>query len=167
MTSASYYVRLFRLLPLLLVAACAGQPARDAQVPDFAKVPYAPFSRSAAIAVATREWRLFGSPVDDLPPAEKTPAPEKPERLQGLWQRVGEYWWTGMPNGTPEQKWTGEHDAQGRIFPADEDGRYAWSAAFIAYVMRIAGAGTSQPPATGAMRCRRKTRRCTRSRRAI
>ncbi len=132
------------LLPFLL-AACAGTPARDAQVPDFARKSYAPFSRSAAIAVAEREWRLFGSPVDDVPPGEKTPELQKPERMQGLWQRVGEYWWLGMPNGVAEQAWTGEHDAQGRIFPASEDGRYAWSAAFISYVMRIAGAGTAFP----------------------
>jgi hypothetical protein len=112
-------------------------------VPAFAKVPYAPFSRSAAIAIATREWMLFGQPVGDEPPAE--PPPEKPERVQGLWQRVGEYWWLGMNDGAPEQRWTGKHDAAGRVFPPSVDGDYAWSAAFVSYVMRIAGAGPLFP----------------------
>ena len=30
-------------------------------------------------------------------------------------------------------------------FPASEDGTYAWSAAFVSYVMRIAGAGARFP----------------------
>jgi hypothetical protein len=50
-----------------------------------------------------------------------------------------------MYPGTPEASWTGEHDADGNVFPADHDGHYAWSAAFISYVMRIAGAGGRFP----------------------
>ncbi len=144
-----------RILPCLLlcVSACASHPVLpDAQVPAFARAPYEPFSRSAAIAVALREWRLFGGPVNDDPPGyssggyvEDAPAPEKPERVQGLWQRVGEYWWLGLPDGAPEQRWTGKHDARGQVFPPEDDGRYAWSAAFISYVMRIAGAGPLFP----------------------
>ena len=133
-------------LPVLLLAACAHAPPPDAQVPPFAQAAslYAPFSRSAAIQVALREWRLFGEPVNDV---EDVSQPEggKPERAQGLWQRVGEYWWLGLPGGAPEGRWTGEHDASGRIFPANQDGNYAWSAAFISYVMRIAGAGSHFP----------------------
>jgi hypothetical protein len=34
----------------------------------------------------------------------------KPERLPGLWQRVGEYWWLGLDAGDPAQRWTGKHD---------------------------------------------------------
>ena len=41
--------------------------------------------------------------------------------------------------------WTGKHDANGVVFPASEDGTYAWSAAFVSYVMRIAGAGARFP----------------------
>ncbi len=135
---------------VLLLSACAARQTMDAQVPDFAKRPYEPFSRSAAIAVAEREWRVFGSPIDDGSPGaegeiEDGQGWEKPERAQGLWQRVGEYWWLGMPSGSAEQRWTGEHDATGRVFAAEDDGRYAWSAAFISYVMRIAGAGTRFP----------------------
>ena len=42
-------------------------------------------------------------------------------------------------------RWTGKHDAHGAVFPAEQDGDYAWSAAFISYVMRIAGAGPRFP----------------------
>jgi hypothetical protein len=131
---------------LSFLSACAARPAADAQVPTFAKQPYEPFSQSAAIAIAQREWRLFGSPVDDDMPGNRlTVDVDKPERDPGLWQRVGEYWWLGMPNGVPEQRWTGKHDAQGNEFAAEDDGQYAWSAAFVSYVMRIAGAGEKFP----------------------
>ena len=66
------------------------QPPSDARVPPFARVPYEPFSRTSVVAIALREWRLFGEPVDDDPPGTRPrPAPEdKPEREPGLWQRV-------------------------------------------------------------------------------
>ncbi len=149
--------------PLLLglLAACAGPAAKGPPTtgaapvipppavrdPPFAVVPYEPISREAVVAIASREWRLFGQLVDDDPPGTRPPPlPEdKPERQEGLWQRVGEYWWIGMDDGTPEAAWTGKHDATGQIFAADRDGFYAWSAAFISYVMRIAGAGTRFP----------------------
>jgi hypothetical protein len=142
------------VLPLLLlifltISGCAvpkPQPS-DAFVPPFARVPYEQFSRGSVVAIALREWRLFGQPVDDDPPGTRPPpAPEdKPEREPGLWQRVGEYWWLGMDAGSPESGWTGKHDGQGQVFPADQDGEFAWSAAFISYVMRIAGAGPHFP----------------------
>ena len=129
-----------------LLAGCATLP-KPSHAPPFATVPYDPFSRAAAIAIATREWRLFGSPVDDDPPGTRPEPPpdQKPERMEGLWQRVGEYWFTGMDPGSVEQAWTGKHNATGAEFPADKDGDYAWSAAFISYVMRIAAAGDSFP----------------------
>jgi len=130
---------------LALLSACAAQPP-DAHVPPFARVPYQAFSRDAVVAIALREWRLFGSPVDDTPGSYKPATPEdKPERQQGLWQRVGEYWWLAMNAGDPDAGWTGKHDANGSVFPANQDARYAWSAAFISYVMRIAGAGSRFP----------------------
>jgi hypothetical protein len=140
--------RLFALFGLMLatvLAACAperappasaGLPPDDAQIPPFARVPYQPFSREAAVQIALREWRAFGSPTV----FPNTPLPFDNERAEGLWQRVGEYWWLGLPLGFPEQGYTGMHDAAGRVFPADQDGEYAWSAAFIDYVMRMAGA---------------------------
>ncbi len=152
----------------LLLGACAATPARlktkgitpitqgrvahgpyvaDDHVPPFALVPWEPFSRQAAVAIAEREWRLFGQPIDDDPPGTRPPPPPdlKPERAPGLWQRVGEYWWIGQDPGEREVSWTGKHDENGHVFDAGIDGDYAWSAAFISYVMRIAGAGADFP----------------------
>jgi hypothetical protein len=129
---------------LLLLAGCA----RDAAVPPFAARPYAPFSRQETIAIALREWRLFGQIVADAPPTSPLGSPlggTKPERAPGLWQRVGEYWWIGQNPGVAARRWTGRNDASGQEFPATADARYAWSAAFISYVMRIAGAGDGFP----------------------
>jgi hypothetical protein len=113
----------------------------DAHVPPYARDPYEPFSRSAAIAIARREWRAFGQEIA-YPDA---PLPDE-EREQGLWQRVGDYWWIGLDRRFAEQqRWTGMHDAQGHVFPAEDDGNFAWSAAFISYVMRVSGAGAKFP----------------------
>jgi len=136
------------LLALAALAACAApQPPPSAKVPPFARVPYQAISRQTVVAIALREWRLFGSPIDDNPPGTYRPATpqDKPERQEGLWQRVGEYWWLAMNDGAREAAWTGEHDASGQVFPADEDGNYAWSAAFVSYVMRIAPPGRISP----------------------
>ncbi|MGA8551077.1 MAG: DUF2272 domain-containing protein, partial [Stellaceae bacterium] len=73
------------------------------------------------------------------------PLPEDEERENGLWQRVGLYWWLGLDPSWRQSGWTGKHDENGREFSADIDGDYAWSAAFISYVMRLAGAGSSFP----------------------
>jgi hypothetical protein len=127
------------------LAACAVPP--DAHVPPFARVPYQPISRRSVVAIALREWRLWGGRVDDAPPGSAPPqAPDQmPERMPGLWQRVGEYWWLGMDAGSRQSRWTGKHTAAGQVFPAAVNGRYAWSAAFVSYVMRIAGAGSRFP----------------------
>jgi hypothetical protein len=127
-----------------LLAACAASPRR---VPPFAAKPYEPFVRANAVAIATREWRLFGSLIDEasLEGWEAGSPLEKPERLPGIWQRVGEYWWLGQNPDEAASAWTGKHDAGGAVFPFTDDERYAWSAAFISYVMRIAGAGDRFP----------------------
>ena len=130
------------LLCLVVLSACA--PANHA--PPFANGGYAPFSRRAAVAVALREWRLWGGHVDDDDGAGYVQrAATMPERQQGLWQRVGEYWWEGMNSAEPDARWTGKHDGNGKLFPVAVNGDYAWSAAFISYVMRIAGAGPDFP----------------------
>ena len=70
---------------LALLSACAApRPPPDVHVPPFARIPYQPFSRDAVVAIALREWRLFGSPVDDDPPGSYRPATpdDKPERQQ-------------------------------------------------------------------------------------
>jgi len=134
----------------LLMAACAApttEPAGptglsgDSHVPPFARWPYQPFSREAAIQIAYREWRAFGQPVV----FPRTELPYDNERAEGLWQRVGEYWWLGLPTGAREQGFTGLHDQNGRVFAAQEDANFAWSAAFVDYVMRMAGAGRRFP----------------------
>jgi hypothetical protein len=136
-------MRWLPILPLFLLSACMGSPMQDAHVPPFAKVPYEPFSREAVVAIALREWRLFGQNVSD--PAGEATRVVKPEREEGLWQRVGEYWWLGLNAGAAESGWTGKHDGHGAVFAPEDDGDYAWSAAFISYVMRIAGAGPRFP----------------------
>jgi hypothetical protein len=130
-------------LPLLFLSACLGGTMPDAHVPPFARVPFQSFSRQAVVAVALREWRLFGQNTAS-PDAEATRV-IKPEREEGIWQRVGEYWWLGLNAGSTESGWTGKHDGYGAAFPPQDDGDYAWSAAFISYVLRIAGAGQRFP----------------------
>jgi hypothetical protein len=119
----------------LVLGGCAANVA-----PDFAAKPYVPFNREDAVAIALREWRLFGSNTD-----QQGQSAHKPERAPGLWERVGEYWWLGLGGAGREARWTGKHDEDGRVFAASDDESYAWSAAFISYVMRIAGAGSRFP----------------------
>lgn len=148
----------------LLLAGCANKPREggegptdggpltisDAHLPPFARLRYEQLARENVVAIAMREWRLFGQPIDDDPPDTRPePLPnEKPERLPGLWQRVGEYWWFALEPSNPHASWTGKHDEYGRVFPARRDGDFAWSAAFISYVMRVAGAGSGFPYAS-------------------
>ncbi len=127
---------------MLYYPACA----EGTHAPPFANGGYAPFSRSAAVAVALREWRLWGERLADHDGAGYVLRDATmPERQQGLWQRVGEYWWEGMNAGEPDARWTGKHDDNGKLFSVAVNGDYAWSAAFISYVMRIAGAGPDFP----------------------
>jgi hypothetical protein len=132
----------------LQLAACAAPPVvatppiqDDIHVPPYARRPYQPFARNAAVQIALREWRAFGSPVVS---AGET-LPYDAERADGLWQRVGDYWWLGLPMGATLHDVTGKHDQTGQVFAADQDRAYAWSAVFIDYVMRMAGAGPRFP----------------------
>ena len=142
------------ILAALILAGCAAAPPprprpitptglapTTAHIPPFARWPYAPFSREAAVQIALGEWRAFRQPVS-YPHVEP---PEDDEREEGFWQRVGLYWWIGLDPSWPQASWTGIHDQNGQVFPADDDSNFAWSAAFIAYVMRLAGAGSSFP----------------------
>jgi hypothetical protein len=138
------------LILALLLAACAEPTAgpagvrgfgADVHIPLYARVPYQPFSREAAIQIAYREWRAFGQVVV----FPHTELPFDAERSEGLWQRVGDYWWLGLPMGERDQGFTGMHDQNGRQFAAREDENFAWSAAFVDYVMRMAGAGRRFP----------------------
>lgn len=148
--------RLATISAMLLLVGCAAAPGEqagapggripattslNAHIPPFARWPYQPFSREAAVQLALGEWRAFKQPI--VYPNQELPEDE--EREEGLWQRVGLYWWLGLDPSWREQGWTGIHDENGRIFPDTRDGFYAWSAAFISYVMRLAGAGPSFP----------------------
>lgn len=134
--------------PVVQTRQGPGPSGVDDHVPDFAQRGFEPFSRQDAVAIALGEWRLFGMPVDDDDP-ETRPEPEttvlKPEQRPGLWERIGEYWWIGQDPYEREASWTGKHDADGTAFDFHHDGHYAWSAAFISYVMRVAGAGPRFP----------------------
>lgn len=136
------------VLALLFLSACAGAPSapaipRDIQIPPYAKKPYQPFSREAAVQIALREWRAFGQKTILSP--DQPDSADSEERDEGLWQRVGDYWWQGLDYGEPDGRWTGKHDQNGIEFPRSVDGQFAWSAAFIDYVMRMAGAGSRFP----------------------
>jgi len=129
-------------ITIVILAGLLGGCAVPQVVPDFATKPYVAFNRADAVAIALREWRLFGS-LADAAPSSGNPRSTRPklERMPGLWERVGEYWWLGLGGRGREARWTGKHDESGRVFPAADDELYAWSAAFIDYVMRVAGAG--------------------------
>ncbi len=134
--------------PVTQTRAGPGPYGIDDHVPDFAQRNYEPFARDDAVAIALDEWRLFGMPVDDDAP-DSRPEPSttllKPERRPGLWERIGEYWWIGQDPDERETSWTGKHNAEGGVFDFNIDGHYAWSAAFISYVLREAGAGARFP----------------------
>ncbi len=141
------------LLLLVLLGGCSApsppptiaagfQPGADANIPDYAKRPDEPFSRTNAIAIAEREWRAFGSPVDDAPPGPDAPVETRLDRQPGLWQRVGDYWWFSQDATSRQSAWTGRYNEFGTAYGGEPP---AWSAAFISYIMRSAGAGDRFP----------------------
>ncbi len=132
------------LLAAAVLAGCAErEPPENPRVPPFVAQSWVPLRREAVAAIALREWRLFGSLVDDDPPGSHPQAAAKPERAEGLWQRVGEYWWEAMPLDDADAGATGIHDPQGHVVA--DDTNTPWSAAFVSYVFRIAGAGGAFP----------------------
>ena len=143
------------LLAPLLLTACATHPpqpitrpaqpgltAFDPHLAPYIRDPPEPFSRANAIAVAQREWRAFGSIVDDAPPGANIPKDLRPDQQPGLWQRVADYWWVGQDYGAPEGGWNSRYTESGTPYAGTAP---AWSAAFISYVMRVAGAGSRFP----------------------
>ena len=122
--------------------------AQSGHSPPFARMPYEQFSRTEAMAIAKQEWRLFGQLVYDDPPrtGSDPESNDNPNRPPGVWERIGEYWWLGQDASRRESTWTGMHDESrpGNRRTGVTD-YYAWSAAFISYVMRTAGAGARFP----------------------
>ncbi len=137
------------LLLLLLLAGCAAPipaqitPTRtfaaDEQLPPYVRRPFEPFSRANVVGIAQREWRAFGSLVDDAPPGQDPPRDQRPDKQPGLWQRVADYWWSSQDAGAKEGEWSSLYNESGTPYAGNAP---AWSAAFISYVMRTAGAGT-------------------------
>jgi hypothetical protein len=80
--------------------------------------------------------------VDDSPPGPDMPVSLRPDRQAGLWQRVGDYWWMGQNALSSSSDWTGKYGDFGTPYPGEPA---AWSAAFISYLMRMAGAGDRFP----------------------
>ena len=156
-------VRTFCILTLLLGACTPNPPQRVEQAsarqtraqfvaqsghsPPFARMSYEPFSHAEAVAIAEHEWRLFGQRVDDDPPrTDSNPEhADNPERAPGFWERIAETGGSARTLIAAESAWTGMHDETGRQIDERRDDYYAWSAAFISYVMRTAGAGPRFP----------------------
>ena len=139
------------LVCLALLAGCAPQrqaapapappPAADAHLPPYARLGFEAFSRMTVVAIAEREWRAFGSVVDDDPPTAAPRGP-RPDQQPGLWQRVADYWWSSQDFGAPAGAWSSRYDEAGSPYQTQAP---AWSAAFVSYVMRAAGAGQGFP----------------------
>lgn len=136
-----------RALLLLLLAGCTVskpppvvQPsiAPDEHLPPYVRRQFEPFSRANAIGIARREWRAFGSLINDAPPGLDPSGEYRPDKQPGLWQRVADYWWSSQDAGTNEAQWSSLYNESGSLYSASPP---AWSAAFIGYVMRTAGAG--------------------------
>ena len=116
--------------------------APDDNIPEYARYGFEPFGRSNVVAVAEREWRAFGSVVDDSPPDTPLPVLDRPDRQAGLWQRVGDYWFGGLEYGAKENGWTSKYNQNGTPYNGEPP---AWSAVFVSYVMRVSGAGARFP----------------------
>lgn len=114
----------------------------DQQLPPYARLQFEPLSAANTVAIAEREWRGFGSVVDDAPPGPDMPASQRPDKQAGLWQRVADYWWFSQDSGSREGNWGSRYNENGTPISGTPP---AWSAAFISYVMRAAGAGPGFP----------------------
>jgi hypothetical protein len=86
--------------------------------------------RGRVVERALAEWRVFDRPI--LQDGELLRSGRK-EGDPGQWQRVLTYWRQGLQNSSVQDR----ADVTSRDHP--------WSAAFIAYVMRQAGAGDQFP----------------------
>ena len=110
-------------------------------------------ARMAAVRLAGRRRRSGTA-------ARSSTAVEKPERQPGCGSGSANTGGSARIQAIRELDWTGKHDGNGaESSTSSQDGIYAWSAIFISYVMRIAGAGrrfpySRQPFATISMQAR-------------
>ena len=86
---------------------------------------------SSLLEVCEAEWQFFGRSVRNLDGSSKVGLREYDD---GAWQRIGDYW---REIGGAYKNLTGK------------DRGYAWSAAFISWCMRQAGAGAAFPYSAG------------------
>ena len=113
--------------------------APEQHLPSYVRNGFDQFRRQNVVGIAEREWRGFGSIVDDSSPGTNPlPRSARPDQQPGLWQRVGDYWWGGQDFGALSGGWSSRFNESGTEY---SNGAPAWSAAFISYVMRTAGAG--------------------------
>ena len=141
------------LFGLVLLAGCTREPvvapgagggtfAADQHLPPYARLQFEPLSAANTVAIAEREWRGFGSVVDDSPPGADVAGGLRLDKQAGLWQRVSDYWWSSQDYGNREGGFGSRYTEGGTAINGTP---VAWSAAFISYVMRAAGAGTGFP----------------------
>src|SRR6516162_4032614 len=152
MSSGGPALRRLVLLAALALAGCPAPPpeerllpgptpgvttALNAHVPPFARWPYQPFSREAAVQIALREWRAFGQQV--VFPNVELPVDE--EGQEGMWQRVGEYWWLGRDPHCTARAASDLHPDRGEIFADSLAANCDTSGVFLSDVMRADCAG--------------------------
>lgn len=139
--------------PMLLLGACTPVPVAvtatgptgfgaDQHLPPYVRNGFEAFSPVNTVAIAEREWRAFGSVVNDAPPGADLPPDLRPDKQPGLWQRVSDYWWSSQDSGSREGSWGSLYTEGGTRIAGTPA---AWSAAFISYVMRTGGAGAGFP----------------------
>ena len=128
--------------PVVPAAMSFPRTMADDHLPPYVRRPFEVFSRANVVGIALREWRAFGSLVNDDPPGEDPPRSIRPDKQPGLWQRVADYWWSSQDQGAPEGEWSSLYNQNGTVYGGNAP---AWSAAFISYVMRTAGAGNRFP----------------------
>ena len=122
--------------------AGGGSFAADQHLPPYVRMQFEPLSAVNTVAIAEREWRAFGSVVDDAPPGPDIPGSLRLDKQAGLWQRVSDYWWSSQDYGNREGGFGSRYTEGGTAINGTP---VAWSAAFISYVMRTAGAGPGFP----------------------
>ena len=132
----------------LIIASCAapsagpgslGAAGSDAHIPPFARALPAVFARGGDPDCAARMARLWSA--GRLSRTAELPFDN--ERAEGLWQRVGDYWWLGLRLGDRDQGCTGMHDQNGANLPGRRGRQFRLVGGF--YRLRHADGGGRAP----------------------